>query len=451
MRTRLLVSAIVGVGLVASLTYYYRSLGAAAPPAPVTAAVTRGDVVVSVAATGTLEPVTTVQVGTQVSGTIKALYADYNSEVRKGQIVAELEPSLFQTQVDQARATLVRLEADADRARVEVDDTAAKLRRAQELFDQKLIARTDLETAESAARQAEASVKSAAAQITQARAALNQNEVTLGHTIIRAPIDGIVVSRSVDVGQTVAASMQAPTLFVIAQDLTRMRVSASIDEADIGQVRAGQSVSFRVDAYPNETFSGTVSQVRLEPKTEQNVVSYTTIINVANPGLKLKPGMTANVTVRVASDEGVLRVPNTALRFRPSGDLFAATRSNASAPAGARAAGGQTGGGRGAGANAGRANAAGPSADGTKRPAFGRLWVMRDGSPQEIRVRTGVSDGVQTAVLDGDLQEGDPVVTAVTDMTASAAPASRATSSPLLPVGRRGGQGAAGARAEGAR
>jgi HlyD family secretion protein len=402
--------------------------------------VTRGDVVASVSATGTLEPVTTVQVGTQVSGTIKALHADFNSEVRRGEVVAELEPSLFQTQVDQAQATLVRLEADADRASVEVEDTQGKLRRAQELSDQKLIARTDLETAQAAARQAEASAKSAAAQITQARAALNQSEVTLGHTVIRAPIDGIVISRSVDVGQTVAASMQAPTLFVIAQDLTRMQVSASIDEADIGHIVAGQGVSFRVDAYPNETFSGTVSQVRLEPKTEQNVVSYTTIISVPNPGLKLKPGMTANVTVRIATDAGVLRVPNAALRFRPPAELVALSGSNPSEAAGRRTAGAGP-----RAANTGEPHAA--NAGGSNGPAFGRVWVMRDGAVQEVRVRTGVTDGVQTAVREGDLREGDRVITAVADLAASATPAAGA-SSPLLPVGRRGGgQGAAAGRA----
>jgi len=430
MSKRLVASTVVAVGFVGALAFYYRSLGAASPPAPVTAAVTRGDVVASVSATGTLEPVTTVQVGTQVSGTIKALHADFNSEVRRGEIVAELEPSLFQTQVDQARATLVRLEADADRASVDVEDTQGKLRRAQELFDQKLIARTDLETAQAAARQAEASAKSAAAQITQARAALNQSEVTLGHTVIRAPIDGIVISRSVDVGQTVAASMQAPTLFVIAQDLTRMQVSASIDEADIGHIVAGQGVSFRVDAYPNETFSGTVSQVRLEPKTEQNVVSYTTIINVPNPGLKLKPGMTANVTVRIATDAGVLRVPNAALRFRPSAELVALSASNPSEPAGRRSAG--------AGPRAANAGGSGPT--------LGRLWVTRNGVVQEVRVRTGVTDGVLTAVREGDLREEDRVITAAADLATSSTPAASA-SSPLLPVGRRGGgQGAAANR-----
>src|SRR5258705_2027207 len=324
MTKRLLILIVLTGALVGGGFFYDRMRHAAKGPAPVTAAATRGDVIAKVDATGTLAAVTTVQVGSQVSGTIKALHADYNSKVKKGQIVAELDPSLFQTQVEQARATLVKSESDVDRAKVDVNDTATKARRAQELSDQKLIARSDLDTATAAAATAEASFKSAQAQVRQARAALNQNQVNLDHTIIRAPIDGIVISRSVDIGQTVAASLSAPTLFVIAQDLGHMQVSASIDESDIGRVAAGQPVTFKVDAYPTQTFRGTVSQVRLEPKNEQNVVSYTTMIDVPNEDLKLKPGMTANVTVQIAMNQDVLRVPNAALRFSPTPELFAA-------------------------------------------------------------------------------------------------------------------------------
>src|SRR5216110_735048 len=240
--------------------FYYRTSHAEQPPAPLTAAVTRGDVVAKVDATGTLAAVTTVQVGSQVSGTIKALHADYNSEVKKGQVIAELDPSLFETQVEQARASLLKGQSDVDRARVELDDATVKAKRAQELYDQKLISRNDLETAQTTAKGADAALKSSQAQLTQMRAALNQAQVNLDHTIIRAPIDGIVISRSVDVGQTVAASLQAPTIFVIAQDLTHMQVSASIDESDIGRVAAAQPVAFKVDAYPTQTFNGTVSQ-----------------------------------------------------------------------------------------------------------------------------------------------------------------------------------------------
>jgi len=430
------VVAAVGVGSVA----YSRARSTSKEAAPITAAVTRGDVVEKVNATGTLQPVTTVQVGTQVSGTIKALYADFNSEVRKGQVIAELEPSLFQTQVEQARATMTRLQADADRAKVEVQDTESKSRRAQELFDQKLISRNDVETAQSSAMQAEASLKSAQAQITQARAALNQVQVNLNNTIIKAPIDGVVISRSVDVGQTVAASMQAPTLFVLAKDLTRMQVSASIDESDIGRIAAGQKVSFRVDAYPADTFTGTVSQVRLNPTTEQNVVSYTTMIDVPNPEMKLKPGMTANVTIQIAGSENVLRVPNSALRFRPGGSGIGDPGSGGSgiqgsAPTDRAAATSGLGGAPRAVSNADRSG--------------GRVWAIRNGALEPVRIRTGVSDGAMTAVVEGDLKEGDQLVTGMAEQGTATA---QASASPLLPFGgrRAGGAGTTGARGTGA-
>ena len=314
------------VGLVAAAAggvIYYRSTPAQASSELITAVVARGDVVETVQATGSLEAVTTVLVGSQVSGSIQVLNADFNSQVRQGQVIAQLDPSLFETQVEQARASVVRLEADLDRTRVQVEDSRLKLDRARELSTRQLIPSSELETAQSNMRQAEASIKSIEAQIVQAEASLNQSQVNLGHTIIRAPIDGIVVSRDVDVGQTVAASMSAPTLFVLAQDLAQMQVSAAIDESDIGRIQGGQPVTFRVDAYPDEQFSGTVRQVRLQPVVEQNVVSYTTIISVPNPDLKLKPGMTATVTVEIARADDALRVPSGAFRFRPTAEVFA--------------------------------------------------------------------------------------------------------------------------------
>jgi HlyD family secretion protein len=463
MTRRLLTFLVLVVVLVGGGIFYYRWRHADPPATPVTAAVTRGDVIAKVDSTGTLAPVTTVQVGSQVSGIIKALHADYNSEVKKGEVVAELDPSLFQTQVEQARATLVKAESDVDRARVELNDGIAKAKRAQELYDQKLISRNDLETAQTTAAQADAALKSAQAQVTQARAALNQNQVNLTHTIIRAPIDGIVISRSVDVGQTVAASMSAPTLFVIANDLTRMQVSASIDESDIGRIQPGQSVTFKVDAYPAQTFSGTVSQVRLEPKTDQNVVSYTTMIDVPNADLKLKPGMTANVTVQTAMNENVLRVPNAALRFSPTPELFAALGQQppeAAAIAGApRALPGATGtAGTSSPGNGGVRAAqltpeqrarfrerreAAAAANGIN---FGRVWVLRDNKLQLVRVRTGVTDGAATGIIGGELKEGDQVVTGVSDPGAAAT--QQTNTSPLIPFGRRGG--AAGNRGGGA-
>jgi len=430
MSRRLLTLSVLAVLVVGGI-FYYRTSHAEQPPTPLTAAVTRGDVIAKVNATGTLAPVTTVQVGSQVSGTIKALHADYNSRVKKGQVIAELDPSLFQTQVEQARSTLIKVEADADRAKVELDDATSKGRRAQELYDQKLISRNDLETAQATAAQAEAALKSAQAMVTQARAALNQNQVNLDHTIITAPIDGIVISRNVDVGQTVAASMQAPTLFVIAQDLGHMQVSASIDESDIGRIAAGQPVTFRVDAYPTETFHGTVSQVRLDSKTEQNVVSYTTMIDVPNEDLKLKPGMTANVTVQIAMNENTLRVPNAALRFRPA-DQGAGGREQVAGGGSEQTAGGSqvrpT-----ATSGAGHAPRAFGAGGGDR--SSGRVFALRNGEFVPVRVRTGVTDGTMTAVVDGDLKEGDQVVTGMSQPGAT----TQANTSPLIPFGRRGG------------
>ena len=384
--------------------FYYRTSREPAPPAFTTVAVTRGDVVETVDATGTLQAVTTVQVGTQVSGTIKALHADFNSRVRRGQVVAELDPALFETQVEQARATVVRLEAEARRSAVQLEDAQSKLRRARELSRQQLISASDLETAEVNARQADAAVKSADAQIVQARASLNQAQVNLAHTVIAAPIDGVVISRNVDVGQTVAASMQAPTLFVIARDLTAMQVNASVAESDIGRITAGQTVTFRVDAYPGDTFEGTVSQVRLQPVIEQNVVSYVTVIDVPNPELKLKPGMTANVTIEIARASDVLRVPNAALRIRPEGQI-----------------------GAGSGSGSGRGAA---------------VWVRVNGQLQRVPVRPGITDGTVTAVDAYELAEGAAVVTSIN--SGASTPATPNTSNPLLPFGGRGRGGAGG-------
>jgi HlyD family secretion protein len=407
MKRSIWVAVCVIVVAVLAATYYYRRDVEAEAPAFTTAAVSRGDVVSTVDATGTLEAVTTVQVGSQLSGTISALHADFNSEVRKGQIIAELDASLFETQVEQAKATVVRLQADADRAKVQAADAALKLKRARELFDKQLIPATDLETAESTSRAADAAVKGAEAQVVQAQASLNQAQVNLSHTIIRAPIDGVVIARNVDVGQTVASSLQAPTLFVIARDLTEMRVNANIDESDIGEITPKQSVRFRVDAYPNETFTGTVSQVRLQPVLQQNVVSYVTVIDVPNPGLKLKPGMTAAVTIETGRAADVLKVPNAALQFKPAGSGGART---------ARAAGG------------------GSTPHDDDR---GAVWVLAQNRPTRVPVHTGISDGRDTAVLEGDLSAGTPVITGTAAATAPAA-ATPATS-PLLPFGGRGG------------
>jgi HlyD family secretion protein len=258
-------------------------------------------------------------------------------------------------------------------------------------------------------------LQSAKAQVTQARASLNQNRVNLGHTVITAPVDGIVISRNVDVGQTVAASMSAPTLFVIAKDLTRMQVEASVDEADIGRIRQGEPVTFRVDAYPRDVFKGTVSQVRLQPVVVQNVVSYVTVIDVPNPEKKLKPGMTATVTIEIARADDVLTVPNSALRFRPADNT------------------------RQSGTNTRPVATSGGNRTGTQGGSFDRgrrIWALRDGQLQPVRVETGISNGTATAVSGDELREGMEIVTGVVASDNAAAPA--AGTSPLIPQ-RRGG------------
>jgi HlyD family secretion protein len=329
----LLIVAAIGAGAGA---YYIRRGG---PEMQVmTSPITRGDVIDTVGATGTLQAVTTVQVGSQVSGNIQWLGADFNSIVKKGQVIARLDPSLFDAQLQQARANLnqtranlAKAQSDLERTKVQLLDAQQKFTRAKELAARSLLPQSDLDSAKIAVDTAQAMLASQQATVTQAQAAVsqsqasvNQNQVNLDHTTITAPIDGIVTQRSVDVGQTVAASMQAPTLFVIAADLTKMQVNANIDEADVGRIRPGQHVTFHVDAYPTETFDGTVSQIRLQPVVVQNVTTYGTVIDVPNAQMKLKPGMTANVKVEIAKRSDVLRIANAALRFRPTPEIFAA-------------------------------------------------------------------------------------------------------------------------------
>ena len=329
----LVIIAVVGAGAGA---YYMRRGGSEMTVN--TAPVTRGDIVDAVASTGTLQAVTTVLVGSQVSGNISWLGADFNSIVKKGQVIAKLDPALFQASVDQAKANLAKARADViqaqanvEHSKVEVRDAQQKNTRMQQLFDRQLETQADLDAAKIAVDTANADVQSSQAGeqdqeavVQQAQANLNQAQVNLDHTVISSPVDGIIIQRSVDVGQTVQASTQAPTLFIIAVDLTKMQVSASIDEADVGRIRPNQRVTFRVDAYPSDTFEGTVSQIRLQPVVVQNVTTYATMVDVPNNDLRLKPGMTANLKVEVSRKADALRVPNAAVRFRPSIDLFAA-------------------------------------------------------------------------------------------------------------------------------
>jgi HlyD family secretion protein len=441
MSTRLWLSVAAILAAITAGIYYYRSDVAAEVPTLSTVEIVQGDIVATVEATGTLEAVTTVEVGTQVSGTIKALGADFNTQVRKGQVIAELDPSLFDTQVAQERATVARLRAEVERVRVQADDAQVKLRRARELASQQLIAQSDLDAAVSAANAADASVKSSEAQLVQAQASLNQAQVNLSHTIIRAPIDGVVIARNVNVGQTVAASMQAPTLFVIAQNLKEMRVNASVDESDIGRIQTKQPVRFRVDAYPNDTFTGMVSQVRLQPVVEQNVVSYVTVIDVPNPELKLKPGMTAAVTIETGRADDVLKVPNAALRFRPTEAAFAALGQKAPEPRTRPQADASRRGGEGRNANA---SVSGRSAGGAKADA---VWVLAENTLRRVPVQVGLTDGTQSAIMSGELTPGTQVVTGVSQ--SSPTTAAPTTTSPLIPAGRRGFGGGGGGTAAG--
>jgi HlyD family secretion protein len=426
MKKRLVWLGVVLAVAAAAIAVYSARTRAERAPAVATAAVTRGDVMDAVDATGTLQAVTTVQVGTQVSGTIKTLHADFNTRVRRGDVIAELEPSLFETQVEQARASLTRVEADVRRAEVQLEDAEQKLKRARELAARDLIAAIDLEAADVNARVAAAALQAAQAQVVQARASLHQSEVNLAHTVIKAPIDGIVISRNVDVGQTVAASMQAPTLFVIARDLRAMQVEASIAESDVGRVRSGQPVTFRVDAFAADVFAGTVSQIRLQPVVEQNVVSYVTVIDVPNTDLRLKPGMTANVTIEVARASDVLRVPNAALRVKPSAEALAALGQPAES---AREA-----------VPRDRSRA---GAEGWPDHKGGEVWVVTNGRLTRVQVGVGITDGTRSAVYSPAIAEGAVVVTSIPGEVA--APAS---TSPLLPAFRgrgAGGRGASGA------
>jgi HlyD family secretion protein len=413
-----------------------------------TTTVDRGDIVDVVGATGTLQAVTTVQVGSQVSGIVDSLGADFNSRVRKDQVIARLETSTFDARLSQARANLVAARANVEKAKATVADTKQKYERAKELSAQQLLPQTDLETAKSNYEGAVAGLQGAVAAVSQAAAAVQQAQVDLTHTIIRAPIDGVVVARNVDVGQTVAASLQAPVLFVIANDLSRMQVNASIDEADVGRVRAGEDVTFHVDAYPNDTFTGRVEQVRLQPITVQNVVTYNTLIAVDNPGGRLMPGMTATVSVIVQRRDNVLRLPAAALRFRPEGwqagagggrrggagasgapsaSAAPATTSGSPAPAVAAAQGNAPGGGRsgrgggGAGRWAGRSGnggEGGPGGAGGGRPTV--VFVPGpDGKPKAQPIRTGINDGQWVEIVSG-LDEGSPIITGTGDAPARA-------------------------------
>lgn len=372
---------IAGVFVLAGLVFWYVKFRKDNAPQYQTIQVTRGDVVQMVTATGQLNPVTNVQVGCQISGTLDKLFVDYNSPVTNGQIVARLDPATYQAIYHQTEGDLANSEAALELAQVNA-------RRSKELFDGKLIPQSDYDQSVATLHQAEATVK-------VRKAAAEKAAVDLGRCTIYSPVNGIVISRSVDVGQTVAASLNAPTLFVIANDLTKMQIDANVAEGDVGGVEEDQNVDFTVDAFPNRTFHGQVVQVRNSPLTVQNVVTYDTVIGVNNPDLKLKPGMTANVSIILAEHNDVLRIPNAALRFRPP------EPATNSAPRAAASGGGS-----------------GSRPKGERRPTR-TIYVLKDDKMQPVQVKTGITDGIYTEVTDG-LSESNKVVTSAVSKSGGA-------------------------------
>ncbi len=366
--------------------WYWMARDGAAPEYQ-TALVSRGALIQVVTATGQINPVVNVQVGSQISGMIQKLFADFNSRVKAGQVIAQLDPATYRAALQQAEGELANARAALELARV-------KAARATELRAKDLIPQADDDQARADLHQAEATVAIKDAAVQKAR-------VDLDRCTIVAPIDGVVISRNVDVGQTVAASLSAPTLFVIANDLSKMQIDANVAEADVGGITIGQDVNFTVDAFPAQTFHGAVAQVRNAPITVQNVVTYDTIIEVANPELKLKPGMTANVSIVIARSEGALKIPNAALRFRPSDATGNGQQAN-STPSGQRR--GQ-GGAQSNGGSAGRTASERPT-----RTVYVLPTGQANGTPTPVPIKTGISDGLSTEVLDG-LNEGDRVVT----------------------------------------
>ena len=334
--------------------------------------ISKGDIVETVTASGNANAVTTVLVGTQVSGTIKTIYADFNSPVKKRQLIAQIDPAIFEAQVEQARANLLSAKANLEKADASFIDAKRTMERNKELFSKELIARSEVDTAETNYETAKAQINASKAQIAQAEASLKVAETNLRYTRIISPVNGIVVSRNVDVGQTVAASFQTPTLFTIAQDLTKMQIDTNVAEADIGKVKQGQDVEFTVDAYSGVIFKGKVSQVRNAPINVQNVITYNAVILVSNPELKLKPGMTANVSIIISAKKGVLRIPNAALRFSMSDRDKDKSKKTQQKGAG--------------------------------------VWIVENGKPKRISVSTGVSDGSYTELISGEIKEGQEVI-----------------------------------------
>jgi HlyD family secretion protein len=388
--------------------------GSAAKVTYETAAATRGRIVVTVTASGTVSALKTVQVGSQVSGRVAALNADFNDTVKQGQLLARIDTQLFEAAVEQARASNAVARANVAKAEAQLLDAQKQLGRSKVLGDQKYLSQQDVDTAASAVAVARAQLGAARAQQQQSAAALHQAELNLSMTAIRSPIDGVVVSRSVDVGQTVAASLQAPTIFTLAEDLRKMQVETHVGESDVAKLAPGMPVDFTVDAFTGRKFVGRLRQVRNAAETVQNVVTYDAIVDVDNPNLELRPGMTATVSFIVADKSDVVRIPNTALRFHPP-------REAAARPAAA-----------------GQRPARPARPDGAARPADRKLVYTVDGnSLRPLPIRIGVTDGTTTELVEGAVSEGTALVT-----DSSETPAAK--SQPAQPAGPMGAAGPMG-------
>jgi len=422
--------------------------------------ISRGSIVVQVRATGTINPVQTVQVGSQVSGIIEKIYVDFNSEVKQGQIIARIDSTFLNASVKEAQANLERNQA-------QVNEAKRTFARTQELFKKNLVSQADLDAATT-------THESAQAQLKQTQAALDRAMVNLRYAVIRAPIDGVVISRDVDVGQTVAASLQTPKLFSIANDLRQMRVEASVDEADIGQIKAGESVTFTVDAYPEQQFRGSVSQVRIAPVTVQNVVTYTVIIDVPNPDLKLRPGMTATVSILIDRRDNVLRVPTLALRFQPPAEVLEKMKDQKTdtsarrdqpdqrmqSQEGRRQRGGEMrdssqqrqGMERGQRQWNGQRQSNGQGQWGGEKhqrqeSKIVRVWILDEKNTlKQLSVSIGLNDNRYSEIVGGDLKENDNVIIGL--LSAETASAANQQTNPFAPrmMGGPGGGGGGGGR-----
>jgi len=402
MNRRRIVIIVILLLMIAGAGFGYWRMGMSGKESSYTTVpVSRSNVTQVVSSTGTMQAVVTVLVGSQVSGTIAKLNADFNTKVKKNQVVAELDQAKFSARVEESRANLRAAEAGLAKSKVAVEDAARTLTRTQELTKRQLISQSELDAAQTAYDAARSQMNVSQAQVGQAQAALNQSNIDLGYTVIRSPVDGIVISRNVDVGQTVAASLSAPTLFTVANDLTKMEVHTSVDEADVGNVREGQEVTFTVDAFPARRFRGKVLQVRNAPTVVQNVVTYDAVVRIDNKELLLKPGMTANVQFLVNQKENVLTIPNMAIRFKPpeakneAQELLRQEQSRAAPRVGAR--------------RTSRPGSGGGGGE-TRRVRQVRIYVVRDAKAQPIDVQLGISDGSKTEVVTGDLKENDPVI-----------------------------------------